>query len=550
MNRKQRESKMEGEAPQPAAPSQPTGQPSQPAEHKEKFSLNFDFASLADLLPSVNKPELKLTFNEKMKWTGIILLLFYVLGSVTVWGVDSTAIARFEFLEIVFGSKMGSLLTLGIGPIVTASIILQLLVGSNVLNWDTKTTEGKKKFMAAQKLLAIAFCIFEGAAYVLAGAIPPVGGNPAIAFAVIFQLALGGYIVMLMDEVVTKWGLGSGVSLFIAAGVAKTIMVRVFNPLTSSGTLPTASEGASGLIPGIFAYIAAGNPQQAFVTLFPLISTLVVFVIVVFAQAMRIEIPMAISFFGGKLGSRRWPIKFVYTSNIPVILTAAVLANLQVATKMLASKGLTFLGTYDQQGTAIGGLALYLSAPHTTSLMIVAVLGGMFALSFALLVSKYVKKFVLRSTALGAAVGVLVGILLVSAMGLPSVAAEDWTRAIVYMTIMVCGSMIFSIFWVATAGMDAKSVAEQFKSTFLTLPGFRRDPRIIETVLERYIPSLTILGGAFIGLLAGFADMTNALGTGTGILLTVMIVYQMYEQIVQQHSEDMPPVMKKFFGVA
>jgi preprotein translocase subunit SecY len=528
-------------------PTQPTEQATAP---KEKFSLNFDFAGVAEMLPSVNKPGLKLTFNEKMKWTGIILLLFYVLGSVTVWGIDSTAVARFEFLEIVFGSKMGSLLTLGIGPIVTASIILQLLVGSNVLNWDTKTTEGKKKFMGAQKLLAIAFCIFEGAAYVMAGAIPPVGGTAVVAAAVIFQLALGGYIVMLMDEVVTKWGLGSGVSLFIAAGVAKTIMVRVFNPLTASGTLPTAEEGASGLIPGLFTYIAAGNPLQAFVLLFPLISTLVVFIIVVFAQAMRIEIPMAISFFGGKLGSRRWPIKFIYTSNIPVILTAAVLANLQVATKMLADRGLTFLGTYDQQGTAIGGLAYYLSAPHSTSLMIMAVFGGMFALAFALLTAKYVKKFVLRSTALGAAVGVVLGVLLISAMGLPSVTPDEWARSLTYMMIMVCGSIIFSIFWVATAGMDAKSVAEQFKSTFLTLPGFRRDPRIIETVLERYIPSLTVLGGAFIGLLAGFADLTNALGTGTGILLTVMIVYQMYEQIIQQHSEDMPPVMKKFFGIA
>jgi len=536
---------MDEAQPQPQPTPQPAAQP-----QKEKFSLNFDFTKISEALPSVNKPELKLTFNEKMKWTGVILLLFYILGSVMVWGIDQTAIARFEFLEIVFGSKMGSLLTLGIGPIVTASIILQLLVGSKVVNWDTKTVAGKKKFMGAQKILAILFCIFEAAAYVLAGAIPPAAGGAALAALVIVQLALGGYIVMLMDEVVTKWGMGSGVSLFIAAGVAKTIMVRVFNPLTASGTLPTAEEGASGLIPGIFTYIGAGQPGQAFILLFPLISTLVVFFIVVFAQAMRIEIPMAISFFGGKLGSRRWPIKFVYTSNIPVILTAAVLANLQVATKMLADRGLTFLGTYDKQGAALGGLAYYLTVPRSTSLMMAAVFGGVLAMAFALLANRYLHKFVLRSAALGAFLGLGLGVLLLSAMGLPSVTFDEWTRSLSYMSVMITGAVIFSIFWVATAGMDAKSVAEQFKSTFLTLPGFRRDPRIIETVLERYIPALTVLGGAFIGLLAGFADLTNALGTGTGILLTVMIVYQLYEQILQQHSEDMPPAMKKFFGVA
>lgn len=541
--------KMDEVQPQPAAPTpQPSAAPA--AQEKKKFSLNLSIASLAEMLPSVSKPDLKLTFNEKMKWTGVVLLLFYVLGSITVWGIDQTAVARFEFLEIVFGSKMGSFLTLGIGPIVTASIILQLLVGSKVVNWDTKTVEGKKKFMDAQKLLTIAFCVFEGAAYVLAGAIPPVGGSVFVAAAVIVQLALGGYIVMLMDEVVSKWGIGSGVSLFIAAGVAKTIMIRVFNPLTASGTLPTLEEGASGLLPGLFTYIGAGQPGQAFILLFPLISTLVVFFIVVFAQAMRIEIPMAISFFGGKLGSRRWPIKFIYTSNIPVILTAAVLANLQVATRMLANKGLTFLGTYDQQGNATGGLAYYLTVPHSTSLMMVTVLGGVFAMAFALLAAKYLKKYVLRSTALGGAVGVLLGVLLLVSMGLPSVTFDEWMRSLSYMSVMTIGAVIFSIFWVATAGMDAKSVAEQFKSTFLTLPGFRRDPRIIETVLQRYIPSLTVLGGAFIGLLASFADMTNALGTGTGILLTVMIVYQLYEQIIQQHSEDMPSAMKRFFGVA
>jgi len=535
---------MEGDAPQPAQP-----QAAQPAEKKERFSLKIDFAGLAEMLPSVKKPELKLTFNEKMKWTGVVLALFFVLGSITVWGIDANAVARFEFLEIVFGSKLGSLLTLGIGPIVTASIILQLLVGSKVLNWDTKTTEGKKKFMGVQKILAIAFCIFEAAAYVLAGAIPPAAGDMSLAALVIVQLAIGGYLVMLMDEVVTKWGMGSGVSLFIAAGVAKTIMVRVFNPLTASGTLPSAEEGASGLIPGMFSYIGAGQPDQAFIMLFPLISTLVVFFIVVFAQAMRIEIPMAISFFGGKLGSRRWPIKFIYTSNIPVILTAAVLANLQVAAKMLADRGIALAGVYDQQGSAISGLAYYLTVPHSTSLMMVVVLGGVLATTVALLASKYLHKFVLRSAAAGAFLGLGLGVLLLSMMGMPSVTLDEWTRSVTYITVMMTGAVIFSIFWVATAGMDAKSVAEQFKSTFLTLPGFRRDPRIVETVLERYIPSLTVLGGVFVGLLAGFADLTNALGTGTGILLTVMIVYQMYEQIVQQHSEDMPPVMKKFFGV-
>ncbi len=510
--------------------------------------MAFQLYKLADYLPSVTKPDRKLSFNEKLKWSALMLVLFYTLGSIIVWGVDHSRIAQFEFLEIVFGSKFGSLITLGIGPIVTASIILQLLVGSKILSWDTKTPEGKMKFQGTQKILAITFSILEAVAFVLTGAVPPIGGEAIFAAILIFQLTLGGIIIIFMDEVVSKWGVGSGISLFIVAGVAKTIIISLINPLSADGALPTADNPAIGLLPSVLTYVGGGQPLQAFVILFPLISTLAVFTIVLFAQGMRIEIPMAITMPFGKFGSRRWPLKFIYTSNIPVILVAAVLANLQVLFRSLSSSGLTFFGTYDRSGAVLGGLALYVQAPSSPALMVTATIGGIFALAFALIAAKIVKKFILRLIVLGFVLGIIVGTLALGVLGLPAVAGQDALRALAYTSVMILGSILFSIFWVGTAGMDAKSVAEQFKSSFLSLPGFRRDPRIIEDVLSRYIPAVTVMGGAFVGLLAGFADMTNAIGTGTGILLTVMIFQQLYDQIMQQHSEDLPPALKKFIG--
>jgi preprotein translocase subunit SecY len=525
-----------------------------PAAEKPEKKLDFgsfDLASLGTKFPAVLKPEQKLNLKEKVVWTSAILVLFYILGSINAWGVDATAIARFEFLEIVFGSKFGSIITLGIGPIVTASIILQLLVGSKILNWDTKTPEGKAKFMGMQKLLAVAFAFIEAAAYVLAGAVPPFAGTgTAVATAVILQLAAGGILIIFMDEVVSKWGIGSGVSLFIAAGVAKTIIVRIFNPLTSSGGLPSPEEPASGLLPGLATYIGAGQPAQALVSLFPLFATMTVFVIVLFAQAMRIEIPMAITLPFGKFGARRWPLKFIYTSNIPVILMAAVLANVQVLARTLGSRGITLLGIYDKTGNPLSGLVLYLTVPHSVSLMVVSVIAGLLALATGLLVSNKVKRWVLRSTVAGGLVGLLLGTLLASVLGLPPVPGVEWARAISYMTVLILGSVVFSMFWVQTSGMDARSVAEQFKSSFLTIPGFRRDPRIIEGVLDRYIPAITVLGGAFIGFLSSFADLTNAIGSGTGILLTVMILYQMWEQLESQHGHELPERLRKLLGVS
>jgi len=102
------------------------------------------------------------------------------------------------------------------------------------------------------------------------------------------------------------------------------------------------------------------------------------------------------------------------------------------------------------------------------------------------------------------------------------------------------------VFWVRTSNMDAKAVAKQIKDSNMSVRGFRRDPRMMEAILNRYIPALTVMGGAFVGLLAAFADLTGSVGGGTGILLTVMIVYNLYEEIHTQHMVDMYPALRRF----
>lgn len=506
-------------------------------------------SSFAEKLPTVVKPEMRLNLKSKAKWTLIILVAYFILGSITVWGIDPNAVARFDFLEIVFGSKFGSIITLGIGPIVTASIILQLLVGSKIVDWDMQSPEGKAKFMGIQKIMAISLCFIEAVAYVAAGAIPPLGGG-YIALFVILQLAAGGLVIMYMDEVCSKWGIGSGISLFIAAGVSKTIFVRIFTP--SLPLFVSASQKISdgGIISIFVSSLSQGMPGIAMLALLPLIATLVVFFIVMFAQDIRVEIPMSFVLPFGKFGARKWPLKFFYTSNIPVILTAAVIANIQVVGKMLATRGITILGEYDlSSGSPTSGLMMYLTHPSSASLVVVAVLAGVLALAFALMSAKYIKKHNLRMSVIGAFVGIVLGYLIVvMTPGLPSLTYVDALRSISYMCVMIAGSVIFAKFWVITSGMDSSAVAEQFKSSSIAIPGFRRDPRIVERVLERYIPSLTVLGGAFVGFLAGYADLTSAIGTGTGILLTVMIVFQMYEQIASQHMEEMPQNVRKIMG--
>jgi len=496
--------------------------------------------------PGVEDPVHRLDFRAKLKWTGAILLLYFALAQIRVFGIPADYESRFQFLEIILGSSFGSFMTLGIGPIVTASIILQLLVGSKVIPWDLTTDKGKILFQGTQKFLAVVFSFIEAGAYVLLGAIP--AATPALAWAVILQLAMGGILVIFMDELISKWGFGSGVSLFIVAGVSKTIIIRMFNPLTQSGALPSPGTPPAGVIPYMITAAGSGDLLSAFFAFFPVISTILVFLLVVYTEAIKVEIPLA---FGSIRGfGRRWPLKFFYTSNIPVILIAALLANIQLMGRIFAQKGATWIAKIDSQGNIIGGLLYYVTVPRSEALSGLMTSIGIFVF-LGIVVAYFAKRNAIKTCILFALLGGVFWFSFVSLLGLTSLATittTDILRMIGYSLVMIGGSMVFSVFWVETAGMNAHSVAQQIHSTGMQIPGYRRDIRIIESVLERYIPPLAVLGGAAVGFLAAFADFTNALGTGTGILLATMIIYSLYEELTIQHLEDMHPAVRRLLG--
>jgi len=457
--------------------------------------------SIIENLPEVSGPTQKrLSFKEKLKWTGIVLILFFILGMIPLFGLGYNALAQFEYFSTVLAAKFGSIISLGIGPIVTASIILQLLNGSGILKMDLTTHEGKKKFQGIQKILSIIIIFVEAAIFVFMGGLAPAieyAGTAAylqLQLILVFQLFLGGMLILFMDEVVSKWGFGSGISLFIAAGVSQTIFVRVLSPLAS----PTNPGIATGAIPALFQSLAAGDPVTAGLMIAAVIATIIVFVIAVYAQAMKIEIPLS---FGRIRGyGIRWPLSFIYTGVIPVILVSALMANIQLWARLLQNWGHPILGTFVGNSPQ-SGLIVWLSSPN--------------------IVSKIIKG---------------------------SIVSADFAQALVYMLFMILGCVIFSMFWVQTAGMDARSQARQIMSSGLQIPGFRKDQRILEQLLNRYIHPLTIMGAIAIGFLASLADLTGALSSGTGILLAVMIIYKLYEEISKQHMMDMNPLMRKFMG--
>ena len=461
--------------------------------------------TLMTIIPEVRPPGQRLLFGAKLKWTLIVLVAFLILSAMPLIGLGQNALSQFESLSIILGASFGSMMSLGIGPIVTASIILQLLAGSKIIKVDTSSQEGREYFQGLQKIFSVFFIIFEALIYVFMG-----GLSPAAEFAgtsqflilelgLVFQLILGGFLVLYMDDILGKYGLASGISLFIVAGVASSIFVRAFSPLTSAGTWAFGSGQAPiGQVWVLFTSLMSGNPSGAVLALSDIVATIVIFVVSVYVQAMKVEIPLS---FGRIRGHGvRWPLKFMYTSNIPVILVAALMANIQLWARLLEKWGYPILGTF-AGSTPASGLVAWMFSPHIPQAIITNTFGWL-----------------------------------------------QFGQSIVYLMIMLVGAVVFSWFWVQTSGMDARSQASQMINSGLQIPGFRRDERVLESILNRYIWPLTVMGGATVGFLSAFADLTGALSRGTGILLTVMIMYRLYKDIAKQHMMDMNPMMRKFIG--
>lgn len=446
-------------------------------------------------LPEVSSPkEKKVGFNTKLKWTLIILIAFFVLANIPLFGLEESALERFQYLAILLGTNFGSIISLGIGPIVMASIILQLLVGAQILNINMHSAEGKKYYQGLQKLLAFAFVIFEAMVYVLMRGL---NAEPGFTGIVILQLCLGGFLIIFMDEVIQKWGFGSGVSLFIVAGIGWRMFAQLFQFIGTEGQIELTGKALV-----LVTSLLASPPDTAGfgLALFPIVVTVALFLVVVFAQSLKVEIPLSFDRIRGY--GMRWPLQFFYAGVIPVILVSAVAVNLQLAGTFIQNwlGHPTLLGGFSN-GQPISGLAFWI---HSTPIL-ESIITGSFR---------------------------------------PIYILQAFGHVLFYMVF----SVLFAFFWVTSSGNDAKGQADKIMSSGMSIPGFRKDVRVLESILKRYVTPLTVMGGAAIGILASVANLFGALVGGTAILLAVMILYQLYQNIAQQHAVDMNPGLKNFFG--
>ncbi|KAI6193480.1 Plug-translocon domain-containing protein [Aphelenchoides besseyi] len=470
-----------------------------PTEEKREIKLLHFVAPFCRWIPEVSKPDRKIQFRERLMWTAISLFIFLTCCQIPLFGIMSTDSADpLYWMRVIMASNRGTLMELGISPIVTSGMIMQFLSGIKLIE-VAETPKDRALFNGAQRFFGIVITFGQATAYVMSGMYGKANElGVGICFLIILQLVIASFIVLLLDDMLQKgYGLGSGISLFVATNICETIVWKAFSPTTVNTGRGTEFEGA---IIAFFHLMATRSDKVRALrealyrsnlpNLTNLMATVLIFAVVIYFQGFRVDLPIKSSRFRGQQGT--YPIKLFYTSNTPIMLQAAFVSNLYLISQLLSTNYRGFIlvdlfGTwsdsaYGYRSYPTGGLCYYLTAPDS-------------------LTNAY----------------------------------TDPLRSIVYIIFMLGSCAFFAHAWVGISGQSAKDVAKQMRMQNMMIQGHRNDSIIKE--LNRYIPIAAAFGGICIGMLCVIADFVGAVGSGTGILLVVTIIYQFFESFVKEQQE-------------
>lgn len=471
------------------------------------MSMIYLIKPLMPFLPEVEPPVSRksVAFREKMTWTAITLLIFLVCCQIPLYGIASNNSSDpFYWMRVILASNRGTLMELGISPIVTSGLVMQLLVGSKIIEVNQSDPEQRALYEGAQKFFGLLITVGEAVAYVMSGMYGDVAvlgtGN---AILIILQLVVAGVIVILLDEMLQSgYGLGSGISLFIATNICETIVWKAFSPTTINTGRGLEFEGA---VIALFHLLLTRSDKvralkeafyrQNLPNITNLLATVLVFIIVIYFQGFHVNLPVKHKSINGH--QQAYPIKLFYTSNIPIILQTALVSNLYFFSQLLfrrypANFIVRLIGVWTEgegrNSMPIAGLAYFVSPPASMTAMV-----------------------------------------------------SDPIHAVLYLVFVLGSCALFSKTWIEVSGASSRDVARNLKEQNMTIAGFhsskgQTDASVVK-VLDRYIPIAAAFGGMCIGALTILADFLGAIGSGTGILLAVTIIYQYFETFAKEQAE-------------
>ncbi|KAL5053399.1 hypothetical protein RYX36_034081 [Vicia faba] len=361
-------------------------------------------------------------------------------------------------MRVILASNRGTVMELGITPIVTSGLVMQLLAGSKIIEVDNIVREDRALF-------SFSMAGMEHKSY-----LEMLSSSSSSSF-------FADIIVICLDELLQKgYGLGSGISLFIATNICENIIWKAFSPTTINSGRGDEFEGA--VIALFHLLITRTDKVRALREAFyrqnlpnvtNLLATVLIFLIVIYFQGFRVVLPVRSKNARGQQGS--YPIKLFYTSNMPIILQSALVSNLYFISQLLHRKYsgnfiVNLLGKWKESeyggghSIPVGGIAYYITAPSS----------------------------------------------------LADMAANPF-HALFYLVFMLSACALFSKTWIEVSGSSARDVAKQLKEQQMVMPGHRESN--LQKELNRYIPTAAAFGGICIGALTVLADFMGAIGSGT-----------------------------------
>ena len=471
---------------------------------------------LLSKIPMVERPKRHVPLETKLLFTIAILILYFALGNIPLFGLSPETMDLFGRWRALFAGQRFSLSAVGIMPIINASIILQILAGPKIMKLDLTNPRDQAFYLNMQKLLVLCFVVFTSFTCVIGFYKPNqdiadlFGVSLRFISCLLFlQVFIGGMLIYYMEEVVSKWGICSGLGLFIVANVSHQIITGLISPIH-------VGEWAVGVIPRWIEIAQQVEPYKmsdgGMVFLFEhhliaLITTVAMFFLVIYLLSARIE--LKIQGYLKRRGSRRrirFPIKFVHFSYafvVPLVflnLGRILQANIQAIGRVLWSRGNTLFGTYDECGNAVSGLMYYLDPIYSPWDWFPPLMHSVY----------------------------------------PNIAGwQIAVRVAADMSIMVTCAMIIALLWIKlTPGLETRDIRAMVRDSGLPIYGHSRDLKAIKRAVDRYTTRIAMMGCGFLGALLVIANMFGTLGLVSVLylIIAVIVIYASYEEITSEWS--------------
>lgn len=450
---------------------------------------------LSGILPSIRTPKRPVSGNEKVFWTLVCLFIFLVCSQIPIFGVTMNSSADpFYWARVMLASNKGSLMELGISPIMTASMIMHFLVGLKAIACDMSLSEDRELYNDAQKWLSLVICFGTSIAYVLSGAFGKI--SLFVSVIIITQLLTSGVIVMLMDDLLTKgYGFGGGVSMFITTSICEKLVWSMFSPTTLHTKNGTEFEGA--FVALMHFLIVRKNKlialKEAFyresaINITNVLATLTMLGVIIYLQCFRVDIPIKHRTNGGQVGV--FPVKLFYTHSSPMLIQTTLTSHLFYLSHVLyrqmrSNPFVNLLGQWQElpngRKKPIGGLSYYIHAPMSA------------------------KDYVTQPF-----------------------------HTVIYVLFAIISCAFISKLYLDIINTGPREVTKQIRDAGFTIRGQRETS--IYNVFQSIIPTAAVLSGVLLAVLTIMADFFGVIGGGTGLLVTVTTIYQFYEQIYREYK--------------